>query len=61
MNRHCQCALIVGPVFERRGKCRKICGGKGEGEGEFGVRGQREEERDGDVVEVEGEGGGDVR
>lgn len=28
MNRHCQCALIVGPVVERRGRCgRKECGG----------------------------------
>lgn len=39
MNRHCQCALIVGPVVERRGKCRKICGGKADGE--YGVGGQR--------------------
>jgi hypothetical protein len=52
MNRHCQCALIVGPVREVRGKCRKVCGGKGEGE--FVVGGQREEGGDGVVVEEEG-------
>lgn len=44
--------MIVGPVVERRGKCRKVYGGKADGE--FGVGGQREEGRDGDVVEVEG-------
>jgi hypothetical protein len=27
MNRHCQCALIVGPVREVKGKCGRVCGG----------------------------------
>ena len=29
MNLHCECALIVGPVVERRGRCRRVCGGGG--------------------------------
>jgi hypothetical protein len=29
-NRHCCCALIVGPVVECRKRCGRICGGKGE-------------------------------
>lgn len=31
MNLHCQCPLIVGPVVESRGKCRRVCGGRGVG------------------------------
>ena len=31
MNLHCECALIVGPVVERRGRCRRVCGGGGKG------------------------------
>jgi hypothetical protein len=29
-NRHCWCALIVGPVVGCRGRCGRVCGGKGE-------------------------------
>ena len=55
MNLHCECALIVGPVVERRGRCRRVCGGEGEGGGggegrRRGLRGRsggREEGREG--------------
>jgi hypothetical protein len=62
MNRHCHCALIVGPVSEVKKRCPRICGGL-QREREVGVedavkRGMattdREEgvRKDGNVVEV---------
>ena len=41
MNRHCRCALIVGPVREIQGRChgcRVVSGGEGEGRIEVEVR-----------------------
>lgn len=63
MNRHCECALIVGPVVERSGRWRRVCGGKDEvmkAENENGreIDGVR---RDASGYESGGKGGGDVR
>lgn len=42
MNRHCQCALIVGPVREVEGRCGRVeCGGEPR-EDEGRVEGRRE-------------------
>lgn len=51
-NRRCRCALITGPIVERRGRCGSIgCGGKGEVRGDV-VLVEEEERRD--VVEEDG-------
>ena len=55
MNRHCQCALIVGPVVEKRGRCgRRECGGQPR-EGDGGVEGRRRSEESRDGLDEEGE------
>ena len=56
MNRLCVCALIVGPVVERRGRCRRVCGG----EGEVDTKNKFEIGREGDGVRSDegGVGGG---
>jgi hypothetical protein len=53
MNRHYECKLIVGPVVERRGRCRRVCGG----EDEVGLKVEVENERERDGVRSD-EGGG---
>jgi hypothetical protein len=58
INRHCQCALVVGPVVEKRWRCARgeCCGGVGDVGGEVvGEEWRRESEarRDGLAVVVE--------
>ena len=54
MNRHCECALIVGPVVERRGKCKRVCGGKVE---EARIEGEDENGRERVGMRSDGDGG----
>lgn len=54
MNRHCQCALIVGPVVEKRGRCgRRECGGLREMGSKVEVEEERYGGRDEETVEME--------
>ena len=57
MNLHCECALIVGPVVERRRRCRRVCGGEGEGGG--GGKGGRRDAMEESVERVKRRGEGE--